>query len=80
MEPETSQNQTRGTLTRFISAWHTLDISDRVFPILSIAMVLAFFAIIGIWIEGWDIKLVLIATSALVIFDFIHAIAGQTKN
>jgi len=43
---------------------------DKILAIAAMIIFLTFLGILGVWVEGWDIKLVLILTAAMATYDF----------
>ncbi|CFX64330.1 conserved exported protein of unknown function [Candidatus Filomicrobium marinum] len=53
---------------------------DKLLAIFSLALYLAFIAILGYAVEGWDIKIVLIITGLMVTYDFWREAFSKIKN
>lgn len=53
---------------------------DKLLAIVALALYLAFIAILGYAVEGWDIKIVLIITGLMVTYDFWLEAFRKIKN
>ena len=53
---------------------------DKLLAIVALALYLAFIAILGYAVEGWDIKIVLIITGLMATYDFWLEAFRKIKN